>query len=104
MDPPPKPQNQPQLPHQQQKTILPPLSLAKTYIPCSAAYAKLRKHRGWDKASMDDFPGLVRPLLVDAGEGGPAGGAAGKRCPRVEVGSLQDVLTMLDRRFGKDVL
>ena len=45
---------------------------------------------------MDDFPGLVRPLVID-GEGVQGG------CPKVEVGSLRDVLKMLDRRFGKDV-
>ena len=52
---------------------------------------------------MDDFPGLVRPLIVsDEGESRGSDGSGG--CPRVEVGSLRDVLKMLDRRFGKDVL
>ncbi|KAF8423803.1 hypothetical protein EV426DRAFT_109365 [Tirmania nivea] len=74
--------------------MLPPSN--SIYIPCSAAYQTLARHRAFEKASMDDFPGLVRPLVID-GEGGQEG------CPKVEVGSLRDVLKMLDRRFGKGV-
>ena len=74
--------------------MLPPSN--SIYIPCSAAYQTLARHRAFEKASMDDFPGLVRPLVI-GGEGGQGG------CPKVEVGSLRDVLKMLDRRFGKDV-
>lgn len=74
--------------------ILPPSN--GIYIPCSAAYQTLARHRAFEKASMDDFPGLVRPLVVsDTTQSG---------CPKVEVGSLRDVLKMLDRRFGKDVM
>lgn len=74
--------------------MLPPSN--SIYIPCSAAYQTLARHRAFEKASMDDFPGLVRPLVI-GGEGGQGG------CPKVEVGSLRDVLKMLDRRFGKGV-
>lgn len=74
--------------------MLPPSN--SIYIPCTAAYQTLARHRAFEKASMDDFPGLVRPLVID-GEGGQG------RCPKVEIGSLRDVLKMLDRRFGKNV-
>ncbi|TGZ79485.1 hypothetical protein EX30DRAFT_350221 [Ascodesmis nigricans] len=64
---------------------------SRTYIPCSAAYQTLSRHRGFDEAAAD-LGSLVRPLVVERGEGG---------CPRVEVSSVRDVLKMLDRRFGR---
>lgn len=79
--------------------LLPPSN--SIYIPCSAAYQTLARHKAFEQASMDDFPGLVRPLVVSEGnkDGEPC-------CPKVEVGSLRDVLKMLDRRFasGRDIM
>ncbi|KAI5780848.1 hypothetical protein EDC01DRAFT_633112 [Geopyxis carbonaria] len=64
----------------------------KTYIPCSAAYQTISRHRAFDEATAD-LGSLVRPLIVQGGDG---------RCPEVEVSSVRDVLKMLDRRFGRD--
>lgn len=76
--------------------MLPPTN--SIYIPCSAAYQTLTRHKAFEQASMDDFPGLVKPLVISEDTEGKG------RCPRVEVGSLRDVLKMLDRRFCKDVV
>lgn len=76
--------------------MLPPTN--SIYIPCSAAFQTLTRHKAFEQASMDDFPGLVRPLVISEDAGGKG------KCPRVEVGSLRDVLKMLDRRFCKDVV
>lgn len=63
-----------------------------TYIPCSAAYQTLSRHRAFDEAAAD-LGALVRPLVIQSVDG---------RCPQVEVSSVRDVLKMLDRRFGRD--
>jgi hypothetical protein len=63
-----------------------------TYIPCSAAYQTLSRHRAFDEAAAD-LGALVRPLVIQSVDG---------RCPQVEVNSVRDVLKMLDRRFGRD--
>lgn len=63
-----------------------------TFIPASAAYQALSRHRGFDKATAD-LGSLVRPLMVKRADG---------RCPLVEVSSVRDVLKQLDRRFGSD--
>lgn len=64
----------------------------RTYIPCSAAYQALSRHRAFDEAAAD-LGSLVRPLVIQSVNG---------NCPRVEVSSVRDVLKMLDRRFGRD--
>lgn len=64
----------------------------KTYIPCSAVYQTLSRHRAFDDAAAD-LGALVRPLVIQSVDG---------RCPQVEVSSVRDVLKMLDRRFGRD--
>jgi len=64
----------------------------RTYIPCSAAYQTLSRHRAFDDAAAD-LGALVRPLIVQSVDGS---------CPQVEVSSVRDVLKMLDRRFGRD--
>jgi len=63
----------------------------KTYIPCSAVYQTLSRHRNF--GSMTDLGSLVRPLVVKGKEGS---------CPEVEISSVRDVLKQLDRRFGSD--
>lgn len=60
------------------------------FIPCSAAYVTLSRHRAFDEAAAD-LGALVRPLVVQQGDEG---------CPKVEVNSVREVLKMLDRRFG----
>ena len=64
----------------------------RTYIPCSAAYMALSRHRAFDEAAAD-LGALVRPLVIQSADGS---------CPQVEVNSVRDVLKMLDRRFGRD--
>ncbi|KAF8253018.1 hypothetical protein K440DRAFT_576896 [Wilcoxina mikolae CBS 423.85] len=64
----------------------------KTYIPCSAVYQTLSRHRAFDEAAAD-LGALVRPLVIQSVDGS---------CPQVEVSSVRDVLKMLDRRFGRD--
>lgn len=64
-----------------------------TFIPVSAAYQALSRHRGFEAATAD-LGSLMRPLMVKQ---------AGGRCPLVEVSSVRDVLKQLDRRFGSDV-
>ena len=64
----------------------------RSYIPCSAAYQTLSRHRAFDAAAAD-LGALVRPLVIQSVDG---------RCPQVEVSSVRDVLKMLDRRFGRD--
>ena len=76
--------------------MLPPTN--SIYIPCSAAYQTLARHKAFEQASMIDFPGLVRPLVISEETEGKG------KCPRVEVGSVRDVLKMSDRRFCKDVV
>lgn len=63
-----------------------------TFIPASAAYQALSRHRGFEEATAD-LGSLLRPLMVRSGDG---------RCPQVEVSSVRDVLKQLDRRFGSD--
>lgn len=63
-----------------------------TFIPASAAYQALSRHRGFEEATAD-LGSLVRPLMVKQADG---------RCPLVEVSSVRDVLKQLDRRFGSD--
>jgi len=70
----------------------PPPPPAGTYIPCSAAYQTLSRHRAFDEAAAD-LGALVRPLVIQRGVDG--------RCPQVEISSVRDVLKMLDRRFGR---
>ena len=74
------------------KTKFPPPTQTGTYIPCSAAYQTLSRHRAFDEATAD-LGALVRPLVIQSVDG---------RCPQVEVSSVRDVLKMLDRRFGRD--
>lgn len=64
-----------------------------TFIPASAAYQALSRHRGFEEATAN-LGSLVRPLMVKQADG---------RCPLVEVSSVRDVLKQLDRRFGSDV-
>lgn len=63
------------------------------FIPASAAYQALSRHRGFEAATAD-LGSLMRPLMVKQADG---------RCPLVEVSSVRDVLKQLDRRFGSDV-
>lgn len=63
-----------------------------TFIPCSAAYQALSRHRGFEEATAD-LGSLLRPLMVRSSDG---------RCPQIEVSSVRDVLKQLDRRFGSD--
>lgn len=63
-----------------------------TFIPASAAYQALSRHRGFEEATAD-LGSLLRPLAVRSADG---------RCPQIEVSSVRDVLKQLDRRFGSD--
>ncbi|KAL7275775.1 hypothetical protein RUND412_001254 [Rhizina undulata] len=63
-----------------------------TYIPASAAYQTLSRHRGFEEAAAD-LGNLVRPLIIRSADGS---------CPQIEVSSVRDVLKQLDRRFGTD--
>jgi hypothetical protein len=85
----------PSVPLPRRKKAAPPaqtLDPEKTYIPCSAAYQTLSRHRAFDEAAAD-LGALVRPLVIQSMDGS---------CPQVEVSSVRDVLKMMDRKFGRD--
>ncbi|KAI5816958.1 hypothetical protein BZA77DRAFT_311439 [Pyronema omphalodes] len=85
----------PSVPLPRRKKAAPPaqtLDSEKTYIPCSAAYQTLSRHRAFDEAAAD-LGALVRPLVIQSMDGS---------CPQVEVSSVRDVLKMMDRKFGRD--
>jgi len=63
-----------------------------TFIPCSAAYQTLSRHRAFEDATTD-LGSLVRPLMVRSLDG---------NCPQIEVSSIREVLRRLDRGFGSD--
>ncbi|PWW72751.1 hypothetical protein C7212DRAFT_285781 [Tuber magnatum] len=63
-----------------------------TFIPCSAAYQTLSRHRAFEDATTD-LGSLVRPLMVRSLDGS---------CPQIEVSSVREVLRRLDRGFGSD--
>ncbi|KAG0125990.1 hypothetical protein HOY82DRAFT_615723 [Tuber indicum] len=63
-----------------------------TFIPCSAAYQTLSRHRAFEDATTD-LGSLVRPLMVRSLDGS---------CPQIEVSSIREVLRRLDRGFGSD--
>ncbi|RPB03551.1 hypothetical protein L873DRAFT_1786963 [Choiromyces venosus 120613-1] len=63
-----------------------------TFIPCSAAYQTLSRHRAFEDATTD-LGSLVRPLMVRSQDGS---------CPQIEVSSIREVLRKLDRGFGSD--
>lgn len=64
----------------------------RVFIPCSAAYQTLSRHRAFEEATTD-LGSLVRPLLVRSLDG---------NCPQIEVSSIREVLRRLDRGFGSD--
>lgn len=67
----------------------PPLPDAGQYVPCSAAYQTLSRHENFDGT---DLTSIVRGLDVDRASG-----------RGVAVGSVRDVLRILDRGLGRDI-